>query len=673
MKIINLIIGFFLLYAFEIEKVEFDLTDGKELLVEKTNILKEYIFYIKTNGHKLIGIYITIPYDFFSPTDNFPLLLINIKECSSRNDLFPITSWTMNVNFVKRNYVFESSIFIEVSSSYTNYISFDFVYTSLTYTTRLKCDVLDGLYNLNNGISTNIAKLKSKETYYFYSDVLGRQEVKFNLAINYMNSTPFSNINIYEYESKYSSYKKSQSNSISFKSKDNQLISEFSYIPSLNSIKHLSFRITPSYDINNLIIKFEFPIEIIDLNSNTQTINNLTPGKIYLFYIKVKPYSKVDISLNINKISNNIPFNNIYIYEYEKKDIYASYHSSELKNITTSIKENEFTSSFSHNIDFNITNYMAFSIKPLFNIDYLISKYNIAGGSYELLNGTQLNITKLISNNDYYLLTLAAQFQTAIISLTTNYMDNTPLSYVYINEIDIRNANKNNKYNYRAINMTNENNALITSFTYLLNESISSNYISIKITPTYDIDFMTAKIDIINSKIYLSYRSEEKIYNLKSGIKYYIIILNREEVNLNLIMNKMKNYPFSQVTVYESTKAFPSPEMKRVIIDNLEFKKKNNEMQVSIKVKSLFYSHVNIYVEIKPIYDIEYLIAKDYVEGYSSSSNDSEKKKLTIAFLIILFLIVIIICIINKIRKYKDKVQNDISQMQPLHPNNDDI
>ena len=268
MKIINLIIGFFLLYAFEIEKVEFDLTDGKELLVEKTNILKEYIFYIKTNGHKLIGIYITIPYDFFSPTDNSPLLLINIKECSSRNDLFPITSWTMNVNFVKRNYVFESSIFIEVSSSYTNYISFDFVYTSLTYTTRLKCDVLDGLYNLNNGISTNIAKLKSKETYYFYSDVLGRQEVKFNLAINYMNSTPFSNINIYEYESKFSSYKKSQSNSISFKSKDNQLISEFSYIPSLNSIKHLSFRITPSYDINNLIINQIIPPLIIHIFMN---------------------------------------------------------------------------------------------------------------------------------------------------------------------------------------------------------------------------------------------------------------------------------------------------------------------------------------------------------------------------------------------------------------------
>ena len=90
-------------------------------------------------------------------------------------------------------------------------------------------------------------------------------------------------------------------------------------------------------------------------------------------------------------------------------------------------------------------------------------------------------------------------------------------------------------------------------------------------------------------------------------------------------------------------------------------------------IKSSFYSPANKYVEIEPIYDIEYLNAKDYVEDYSSSSNDSEKKKLTIAFLIILFLIVIIICIINKIRKYKDKVQNDISQMQPLHPNNDDI
>ena len=64
---------------------------------------------------------------------------------------------------------------------------------------------------------------------------------------------------------------------------------------------------------------------------------------------------------------------------------------------------------------------------------------------------------------------------------------------------------------------------------------------------------MVAKIDIISSLIELKIDSEEKVINLKFGVKYYFKINTwpDTEVNLNITMNNMINYPFSQVTIYE--------------------------------------------------------------------------------------------------------------------------
>ena len=74
------------------------------------------------------------------------------------------------------------------------------------------------------------------------------------------------------------------------------------------------------------------------------------------------------------------------------------------------IKENEFVTSISYTVNSYITNYTAFSIKPLYNISYVITKCDVSYSSFELKNGTSKNITNLKSGNEYYLFIPAEQF-----------------------------------------------------------------------------------------------------------------------------------------------------------------------------------------------------------------------------------------------------------------------
>ena len=113
-------------------------------------------------------------------------------------------------------------------------------------------------------------------------------------------------------------------------------------------------------------------------------------------------------------------------------------------------------------------------------------------------------------------------------------------------------------YKSHSISMITKNNQLITSFDYFLNQSDSSNYLGVKITPLYDIDSMIAKINIINC-LYYSSSTLERGYNLKSGNLYYFkFILNYKTISLSITVNNMDNDPFSQVTLYETGSNFPS-------------------------------------------------------------------------------------------------------------------
>ena len=162
-------------------------------------------------------------------------------------------------------------------------------------------------------------------------------------------------------------------------------------------------------------IKFEFTINSFDLsNSVPNTIDNLISGSIYLFFIKVTQYAKVNISINFT--SEQEPFNSINLFEYEKKNnSYSSYIKKEIRNVISSKKENEYQTTISSSIDSYLTNYFAFSFSPIYNISNLTTKCDIFGGSFKLKSdGTKNNIGYLKSNNDYYLFIPATQFDKII-------------------------------------------------------------------------------------------------------------------------------------------------------------------------------------------------------------------------------------------------------------------
>ena len=501
---------------------EYELLNGIEEKLTNLESTNWYSFYIKAPASKTVYISLSLTLNSNNKNINDPFSSPSISEYSNRNS----TSYT------KRNYIkipnkkidnhFDCFISYKITNSYTNYISLQFQPSSSFSYLIAKVDIIDAIYNLNNGITTKIYNLKEKETYFFYIETYEGLEVNFNLDMNYMNYTPFSNIYFSEYDNKDLISTKSSSLSIPIISKDNQLISTFTYSVSTNEIEYISIRITPSYNIDYLNIKFEFPINSFDLsNSVLNAIYNLIPGNFYLFFIKATQYAKVNINLNFN--SDQQPVNSIYLYEYEKKNnSYSSYLKKEIKNIKTSIKENEYQATISYNIDSYLTNFLAFSINPLYNISYVTIQSEIFGGSFVLENdGTINNIGYLKSNNDYYLYIPAKQFNKVNIELDMNYMDKTPFSYISVSELNSSRQNHMGSYKSHSISMITKNNQLITSFDYFLNQSDSSNYLGVKITPLYDIDSMIAKINIINC-LYYSSSTLERGYNLKSGNLYYI-------------------------------------------------------------------------------------------------------------------------------------------------------
>ena len=266
-------------------------------------------------------------------------------------------------------------------------------------------------------------------------------------------------------------------------------------------------------------------------------------------------------------------------------------------------------------------------------------------------------------------------------------MNETPFSFVSVSELNSSRQNHIGSYKSQSISMITKYNQLITSFNYFLNQSESSNYLGVKITPLYDIDSMTAKINIINCLINSNGYSQY-VYNLKSGNQYYIkIYLSANDiVSISFSMNNMDKYLFSQAIIYETGSNFPSKDMK-ITTKNLAFNKTNNELTTQMSYSSSIKSSHYIYVEIEPKYDINYL--NIYTFSFSFPSIDTgggnghgydygfDKLKTTDSdsregATIVLIIIVIIVVIIIVVKKCKNESNVDIGKINPVSPLIDD-
>jgi len=141
--------------------------------------------------------------------------------------------------------------------------------------------------------------------------------------------------------------------------------------------------------------------------------------------------------------------------------------------------------------------------------------------------------------------------------------------------------------------------------------------------------------------------------------------------DLNLTVYNEKRNPFSYIRIYECKSLNrPLSFCDRITTNNYPiFNRQNNQNKITFKFNSTFDYYYYAIIEIRPNYDISYMLAEyEYIysrEQYSESN-------FGLIILIIISPIIIAIIIIFIIWKCKrSKLSNSIeSEKSPLYPNN---
>ena len=142
------------------------------------------------------------------------------------------------------------------------------------------------------------------------------------------------------------------------------------------------------------------------------------------------------------------------------------------------------------------------------------------------------------------------------------------------------------------------------------------NYIALKITPNYNINYIAVKISAEGGAFDLYNGLSNNITNLKTGISYYFFSpsIQHNTTFINLNISYMATKPFTYSYIYELKSRCIQTYLKS------SFKslstKKNNEL-----ISSFTYSVNNIntkYIALKfkPNYNINFIIAKIDIKNY---------------------------------------------------------
>jgi len=293
------------------------------------------------------------------------------------------------------------------------------------------------------------------------------------------------------------------------------------------------------------------------------------------------------------------------------------------------------------------------------------------GGSYELLNNTSKNISNLKSGNDYFFFIKTNQYDIISLNLTMNNLS-YPFIYIYYQELSKREESNNNLEKIQSISQIIKGNQLIISISQNISKS-STNYINFKFSPSYNIDNMIAKINIVECLIDLiTFRETKNLYNLKSNVIYYIKLLAWWDsfTILNLTVYNATRNPFSYIRIYECISTYNSLSFCERITTNRypEFSRQNNQYKTTIKNNNEFNTAYDIYIEIRPNYDISYMLAETEVVDLRKSY--SKFSVILIIFIILSAIILVVIIIFIILRCRRSNSLNSIKSIEtPLYLN----
>ena len=274
----------------------------------------------------------------------------------------------------------------------------------------------------------------------------------------------------------------------------------FNYPVDLFSTNYLLIELIPNMNLDLIEINYEIKdIDNYTLNNDeSKIINKLLKNMPYYYFINVKQYQQINISLTTNYLKD-VAIKFIEIYEFSDKFSYNSYNKY-INKSTKFIKSNNnnvIQKSFSYMVESIYTNFIVIKIKTEFDLEYLNIKIDIGGGYHDIEKGFVKNITNLFCKYSYYFFVLTSKGEKLNFKLIINSNElKDPFNSVNIIEysnkqsppIILRKTN-NNKFLNEIID-----NKLVTSISYQVKDN-STNFIALQIIPNYNISSVECLIE----------------------------------------------------------------------------------------------------------------------------------------------------------------------------------
>jgi hypothetical protein len=292
-------------------------------------------------------------------------------------------------------------------------------------------------------------------------------------------------------------------------------------------------------------------------------------------------------------------------------------------------------------------------------MNYLVTKIDIDGGAYQLYSDSSKTLKLLKAGFTYYLYIYASKYQMATFNLNmTSLTSYKPFSYVYVYEYSSKIFTNYLSSKYTSVTLSSKNNNVFSASFKYSNNKYDTQYIALKIIPSYDIVNLTAKITTEYNKYDLYEKSQKTIYNLKNGIKYYLFIDTSDKTKVKVTL-KSSNYNYLSIDIYEVSSSYYNN------IDDYYYSKTEH---IDGNSNSFTYTTTDnsikkIFLEISPSTDINYITA-EFEYSFTLSG--------PMIFIIIISIIIIIIIIIYIYRKNRksSNIFGNSTQSHPLYPTN---
>ena len=255
-----------------------------------------------------------------------------------------------------------------------------------------------------------------------------------------------------------------------------------------------------------------------------------------------------------------------------------------------------------------------FDIKTfmIFNITITV---NEIGRILILENGISQNITNLMMGQLYYFLISTVNSKNANISLSMNYNNKQPFKNLTICEHSSLNSEL--QYILESANQISFNKVedeYKINFPYIISLT-HSKYISFKIIPQQNIDYINAKIDIGGKITYISYPNTQ-FSNLVSGYNYgfYMNAKEKQLAKFNFTINYTENIPFEYINIFEISE---SEQILKKTNKNVKSKymRINDTYVISLEYNISSYNTYLISLDFALKYDIENLAIYKKING----------------------------------------------------------